>query len=164
MAPPTVKVVDKEWRRIMRTVTTMGRQVVKVGIVGSAAQNEVEPGITLARIAGVHEFGAAIRQRWGVLYIPERSFIRSTVAKNNNYASLIARVVGLVVDGKRTEEQALNIIGARASADMKRTITAGIPPPNAPATIERKGSSKPLIDTGRLLNAISWSVEDVPPR
>lgn len=157
-----VKVVDAEWRRIYRTVTgELGRHAVQVGVVGSEAANEAAPGITLARIAGVHEFGAAIQTRFGVILIPERSFIRSTIAENKNYSSLIAKLVESVLDGRRTEKQALETFGARASADMKKRIAAGIEPPNAPSTIARKGSSKPLIDTGRLRQSITWSVVDV---
>jgi len=162
MAQPLVRVVNDEWRRIMRTVTSMGKQVVKIGVVGDEATNEVEPGITLARLAGVHEYGAAIQMKWGVLLIPERSFIRSTIATKKNYVDEIAKLVKAVVDGRITEEVALNRLGARISGDVKAAIGKGIPPPNAETTIERKGSSKPLIDTGRLRSAVTWAV--VPAR
>lgn len=155
----SIKFVDAEWRRVVRTVTSMGKQTVKVGVVGSESQNEVEgEGITLARLAGVHEFGAAIQMPWGVLVIPERSFIRASIAEQGNYADVIAKLIASVVDGKRTEEQALNLLGARASSDMQKRIARGIPPPNAETTIARKGSDKPLIDTGQLRQSITWLV------
>ena len=143
----------------MRTVTSLGRAAVKVGVVGDKAADE-EDGITIARLAGVHEYGAAIQQRWGVLMIPERSFIRSTVAANNNYASIIPKLAASVLDGKRTEAQALGIFGAKVSADMKATIARGIKPDVADSTQEAKGpaKTKPLINTGRLINAITWDV------
>lgn len=156
-----VKIVDDEWRRIYRTVTgELGRHAVQVGVVGSEAANEAAPGITLARLAGVHEYGAAIQTKNGVILIPERSFIRATIAEQKNYSVFIAKLVSSVLDGKRTEKQALNLFGARASADMKKRIAAGIEPPNAPSTIARKGSSKPLIDTGKLRESITWAVVD----
>ena len=46
------------------------------------------------------------------------------------------------------------------SADMKKTITvgAGVPPKNADSTIKRKGSSRPWVDTGAVVGAISYAV------
>jgi hypothetical protein len=42
---------------------------------------------------------------------------------------------------------------------IKQRIANGIAPPNSPYTIARKGSSKPLIDTGQLRNSITYQVE-----
>ena len=43
---------------------------------------------------------------------------------------------------------------------VRRVLTqAGIAPPLKPATIARKGSSTPLINTGQLRSAITWRVE-----
>lgn len=39
---------------------------------------------------------------------------------------------------------------------IKRRLTGG--PPNAPYTIEKKGSSTPLVDSGRLINAITYEI------
>ena len=38
-------------------------------------------------------------------------------------------------------------------------IASNIPPALAPETIERKGSSVALIDTGQLRSSITWQVE-----
>ena len=43
---------------------------------------------------------------------------------------------------------------------MKATIGRGHFVPNAPNTIKQKGSSQPLIDTGRMRNSVSHKVED----
>ena len=66
-----------------------------------------------------------------------------------------------VFQKRATLPQLLNTLGAKAAADVKNTIRQGIPPPNSPETIRRKGSSRPLIDTGQLINAITWIVERV---
>ena len=57
-----------------------------------------------------------------------------------------------------TLPRALGLLGARMSADMKMTIKNRIPPPLQPETIRRKGSDVPLIDTGQLINSITWAV------
>jgi hypothetical protein len=51
------------------------------------------------------------------------------------------------------------VMGSTLANAMKRKIVdgAGVPPPNAPSTVAKKGSSRPLVDTGRLVNAITWA-------
>lgn len=45
--------------------------------------------------------------------------------------------------------------GLKLAAIMRQKIQGGIPPPNAQMTIDIKGSSKPLVDSGRLFKAIT---------
>ncbi len=58
-------------------------------------------------------------------------------------------------------EKALRLAGAYLEGKIKEKITNTDPdwPPLKPATIKRKGSSKPLIDTGKLRNSIVHNVE-----
>jgi hypothetical protein len=65
-----------------------------------------------------------------------------------------------VFRGKVDESAAANRLGAKVASMMQGRISAGIDPPNAPATIEAKGSSKPLVNTGQLKSGITWRVED----
>jgi HK97 gp10 family phage protein len=50
--------------------------------------------------------------------------------------------------------------GAVMANAMRRTIDAGVPPPNAPSTIAQKGSSKTLFDTGLMYGEIQSEVRD----
>ena len=45
--------------------------------------------------------------------------------------------------------------------DVKLTISNNMPPPNSEKTIKKKGSSKTLIDTGAMRNAVSYRVKSV---
>ena len=51
-----------------------------------------------------------------------------------------------------------DMIGAKAAAIMKRTIRDFDDPPNAPATIKKKKSSNPLVDTGLLMQSVTWEL------
>lgn len=127
------------------------RPHARVGVMqdGEAASGE----LTMAALAVIHEFGAPSAG------IPERSFLRSTLAENRaEYVKMAGRLVRGIMLGKFDTEKALNMLGARVANDVKAKIKGGIPPENADSTIARKGSSKPLIDTGRLLGSITWSV------
>lgn len=158
-----VGINDKVWQRIRRNASALNGKVVKVGVVGDGANAAAddEGSITVGRLAGVHEFGAAIQTRNGVILIPERSFIRATIGeKRATLSALIGRLAGKVLDGKLSLDTALGLLGAKAAGEMQRRISAGIEPPNAPSTAAAKGSETPLIDTGRLRASVSFAVVD----
>jgi hypothetical protein len=140
---------DKHWREIVRRLPQVEGASVDVGIQSDAgASNDGTP---IAAYAAWNEFGTR--------YAPSRSFIRSTADEkrgewNNTADALIGRMLAL----KATPEQAFSLLGEKAQADIKQKIIALREPPNDPATIRRKGSSNPLIDTGAMLNAIRYAV------
>lgn len=101
----------------------------------------------------------AVVNEFGTKTIPERSFLRSTMdLRRDFYADLLTDAVDRSLDGHPTA-RALEQIGQIAVGDVRDTISRGVPPPNAPSTIRRKGSSKPLIDTGRMWQSLDAVVE-----
>ncbi len=124
---------------------------VKVGLpAGSAAYPD---GTSVFEVGLVHEFGSSDGR------IPERSFLRSTLEKKRRELDAIAGKVGKKVERSGgTLEEGLNLMGAVLAGAIQEAISNGIPPANAPSTIARKGSSKPLIDTGHLRQSITWQV------
>lgn len=108
--------------------------------------------LSLLEVAIVHELGGG--------HVPARSFIRATVdAKRADILKLQVALAQQVLLGKITPEQALSQLGAKVAAWMKTRIAEGIAPPLSEATIKRKGSSVPLIDTGQLRSSITHVVE-----
>ena len=110
----------------------------------------------MVELAAIHEYGAP---KAG---IPERSFIRRTFnEKQKQLKSVVGKLATDVVEREKSVESALDQLGAWGAAQVKNTITRGkgVPPPNAPETVAKKGSSRPLVDTGRLVDAIQWEVE-----
>ena len=126
---------------------------VLVGV--PAGTGSYEDGAPIAVIAAVQEFGSADGR------IPERSFLRVPLRQNAETFQAIWRAqVPKVVDGDMTMQQVMSQLGARAAAVSQEAISEGIAPENAESTKKRKGSSKPLIDTGRLRQSITFIVED----
>jgi len=113
-----------------------------------------ESGISNVNKAAIHEFGAPEAN------IPERSFIRSTfVQHRDEYGAMLAKLMPRILAKVVSPEQAMNLIGMKAVADVNKKVRVeGVPPPLAPATIERKGSSRALIDTGSMLQSVTWVV------
>lgn len=117
-----------------------------------------EPEMTLVQIAMVNEFGARWRFGHGGR-IPERSFLRSSF--DENLAKYAERaIVGMrqAVQGKIKLPIMLGRLGALMVADVQRKIRKGPFVKNAPMTIALKGSTKPLIDSGRLRASIEAKV------
>ena len=145
-----VKINDAKWRGILARVSAMKRPTVRVGVMGDAGD---EKGVSLAEIAAFHEFGTST--------IPERSFLRSTFYGHaaEGLAKMCAKLSKAILEGKMDETRALGLLGLWAVSEVRKTIRAGIEPELAPATIAAKGSSLALVDTGQLINSITWVVE-----
>lgn len=124
---------------------------VKVGLPAGSAN--YPDGTSVFLVGAVHEFGSEDGR------IPERSFLRGTMrAKQRELDAIAETVAKKVTRSGGTFEQGLNMLGSVLAAAIQEAIADGIPPPNAPSTIARKGSSKPLIDTGHLRQSITWKV------
>lgn len=108
----------------------------------------------MATLAAVHEFGAPSKG------IPERSFLRSAIIEGSQQINDIVAegVKAYARQQKQVDLMFYNNIGLFASNLVKEKIVKGPFRPLSEATINRKGSSKPLIDTGALRQSISWEV------
>lgn len=155
------RVEDKDLglNRIIRTLNKdLDGVVVKVGVQakdkavrrgkGGGIRNTDQP---LAVIAAIHEFGLGD--------MPQRSFLRSVYDENLPVIDkMIQRVANGAVFGLGTNA-ALNQLGNVVQGMVQRKIVDGPFVPNSPATIKRKKSSKPLIDTGHLRQSIRYVIE-----
>lgn len=147
-----------EGKRLRAKLERAEKAHVKVGILANKGGNEKhdpESGATVAQIAAWNEYGTKT--------IPERPFIRSTFAnREGDLEKVVARLAGHFVEGRVSLSRALDTLGAWGANAIRRTVTSGpgMRPPNSPATIKAKGSARPLVDTGRMLGAVSWEVVD----
>lgn len=125
---------------------------LRVGILEEKGSEKAEgsPDVTVADVATFNEFG---------LGVPERSFIRrwyddQLEENKRKFRALQARVLR----GEITQELAFKQLGLVFVGDIQKRISGGIPPENAESTVERKGSSVPLIDKGQLRSSVSFEV------
>jgi hypothetical protein len=105
----------------------------------------------LADIAFENNFGSISKG------IPARPFGSTTVPR---YKDKIQRVfktwVRDALEGRIEVQDAYDRIGFTVAGYMKKNLTHGEWQPNAPLTIEKKGSDQPLIDQGQLRQSITW--------
>ena len=143
--------IQKELNELLRI--SKQPQQVKVGI---PAESITYPdGTDLTMVAAVNEFGSLDGR------IPERSYLRSTlVEKANKFRAFWRRKNAKeILLGETTPTAVLNILGQIAQAEVQKKIVALAEPPNAESTVERKGSSNPLVDTGLLRQSIRYEVD-----
>ena len=66
------------------------------------------------------------------------------------------RALGQVVIGKMSIDDLLDLYGEQMATAIKTYMRDLKSPPNHPYTVEQKGSSNPLVDTGQLIESIVW--------
>lgn len=144
------RVVDRGLNRIVRQFDNVNGAKVKVGWPeGSGATDE---GTLIAEYMSYNEFGTAT--------IPARPVLGDSAEKNSEkYDRIIQAGTESATDGRSGFVQMLTRLGVEARNDVVREFTEGNFAPNAPATIERKGSSRPLIDTGISRASVQFKVE-----
>lgn len=128
--------------------------VVKAGILAKDGSNNHSEGITVFQIGMIHEFGVPEKN------IPRRSFIRVPIENNiKEITKLIENNHKLVSENSMSAKVALDRIGLKAQNTIKKSFRDNDWKANSRATVKRKGSSRPLIDTGQLVGSISYIVE-----
>ena len=133
----------------------LGEQLA--ALFGDAGATGEEAAVTLIEVACWNEFGTED--------IPARSFIRDWFDERQEVIrGWLFNLMTAVIQGRRTKEQALELLGQQCAASIQARMAAGgpYPPPGdklADSTIKRKGSSIPLIDTGQLRSSVSYRVE-----
>ncbi len=147
----SVTIVDKDngYKHLLVTVRKMHGTSVKVGV--SDAPHVGTPGMTIADIGAIHEFGGGT--------VPQRSFLRAWVDEHRSewFSWLRRGIVGALFG--RTQSWA-DDYGKYAVAGVRAKILSNIPPPLADETARRKqGNDIALVDTGQLLEGIEYEVE-----
>jgi len=150
------KVEDRDhgYKKRVKAIHTMAeeRPEVTVGIHEAEGAAAYEDGATVLEVAIWNEFGTE--------HIPARSFLRAWFDETRGEAKeRWEMLLRQVAQGKITREVAMERFGLWCVGGIQARIADGIPPSNRPGTIARKGSSKPLINTGQLRSSITFKTE-----
>lgn len=152
--------------KMTATAKTIGGKKVQVGANWANAW-----------LAGIHEYGCTIKvtpkmraylhsqglhlnPNTTVIKIPERSFLRNGHDENvDRIIKQTERAVGQVLAGKMSVDDMLDLYGQQMATAIKKYMRDLKEPSNHPYTVEQKGSSNPLVDTGQLIESIEWRKE-----
>lgn len=91
--------------------------------------------------------------------VPKRSFM---IPAGDKAANKTINITVNSIAGGMDESQALSRAGIMFKNAIQREITNLKEPPNAQSTILKKGSSNPLIDTGKMRASVNWKLR--PPK
>ena len=161
------KTVTNKLPEIAKTLTAISGKKVKVGVLEGDH----------AWLAGIHEYGCkipvtpkmrAFLHRQGLhlkdstteIVIPERSFLRTGHDENaDRVLKQTERALSQVVAGKMSVDDMLDLYGQQMATAIKTYMRNLSSPANHPYTVKQKGSSNPLIDTGGMVESITWKKE-----
>lgn len=120
---------------------------LRVGFLEGARYPDGTP---VALIAAVQNFGAPS------VGIPPRPFFSNMVRdKQSEWGPAIA---ALMVEHDYDAETVLRLTGEAIAGQLRQSIRDTNQPPLAPATIQRKGFSKPLIESSQMINSVDYEV------
>ena len=107
--------------------------------------------------AFLHHKGLHLKKSTTHIKIPERSFLRAGFDKHRDeVAKKATMLLADVADGKMSAEACFKGVGLELSSKIKDYAVELRDPPNHPFTVEQKGSSNPLVDTGDMIGGITW--------
>ncbi|MBU2648517.1 hypothetical protein KKI24_27670 [bacterium] len=171
------EVIDMGWEKYWEEMEK-DLSYVDVGILSKDGSESVDGGINLAKLATVHEYGTQInvtqkmrmylmatglplKKETTQITIPARPFMRQTFDEQEPELSRAAdRLEKKVLNGLSTKRDALAELGQRHRQAIQRNMkTKGKFEPNHPYTLDKKKpKTTPLIDTGRMRQAIDYEV------
>lgn len=149
-----------------RAATELNGRRINVGVFGEQAW-----------LAGIHEYGCKIKvtdkmraylHSQGLhlkadteyITIPERAFLRNGFDTSKDSVMKNAeQVLPSVLDGSLSTDEFLKMIGIILSSDIKDYAQQLDSPPLHPFTVKQKESTNPLVDTGDMIESITYEVE-----
>lgn len=141
-----VKLIDHGFDKIIQQALKLDGKGVKVGIRRGKGSHD-----------GTDMLDIAVYNHFGTSTIPARPFISDCAEKNaGQIQEAQKRLIYRVYQGGLSADGALAQLGTWYANVQKGHILHGGWTPNAPATVKRKGSNRPLVDTGQLVNTVDW--------
>lgn len=136
--------------KFQKMLKELAEKEVRIGFQhGKATEDD---GADICDVAAWNELGTA--------RIPSRPFLRKSVDENESKInSFLQSKKSDLIKGV-SAEQVLKEIGIFQKDLIQEKITEGDFVENKKSTIRKKGSSKPLIDTGRMRQSVNYVIQN----
>jgi hypothetical protein len=149
MSSRTTDRITPDGVKFQKMLKEFADKEVRIGFQHGKATEE--DGTDICDIAAWNELGT--------VHIPARPFLRMSVDDNvSKINSFLQEKKQDILNGA-TAEQILEDIGIFQKDLIQEKITDGSFTPNAESTIKKKGSSKPLIDTGGMRKSVNYEIK-----
>jgi hypothetical protein len=152
----TTTQTNPNWLQRLQRRYSDAPKIVKVGFP------EGTEAVTVSYPNGTRVVDVAVGNEYGTDNVPARPFMDLSSADINNQCAPILEQSAVALNNNNTQQydQLLDAAGNLAAGIVKQQITDLRSPPNAQSTIEHKGSSNPLIDTGLMRQTVTYKVVD----
>ena len=149
-----VTVDDKVWRRIIANVKKAGTLELQVGITGSdGEQKHPNSDLTIGEIALIHEYGSEKAD------VPARPFLSRAFERTAfPMHAAMRRAASDCYMSPSSLMSSLRAMGQLAVGAVRMTIFDNIPPALEESTVRKKGHDLALVDSGTLMEAISYKI------
>ena len=135
--------------KLERTLKELAELEVRIGFQSGEATED--NGADIASVAAWNELGT--------VHIPSRPFIRQSVDNHEGeIMEFLQEKKDDILKGA-SAQQVLTEIGIFQKDLMQAEITDGGFVANAPSTVRKKGSSVPLIDSGRMRQSVNYQIK-----
>lgn len=148
MAANVRDTITAEGKKFEKLLKELGQLEVRIGIQQGEASEE---GVDLVDIAMFNELGT--------VHIPSRPFLRDSVDANADQINSFLQSMKKEILRGGSAEDVLKKIGVFQKGLIQEQIVKGNFAPNSEATIRRKGSDTPLVDTGRMRQSINYVIQ-----
>lgn len=147
---------DDGFKSMIKRLEAIDGTAVEVGVLEGehkwlAAIHEygLDIAVTPAMRAYLHGQGLHLKDSTTHIHIPERSFLRTGYDKNRDDVMKKAKLLLQEVSAGRMSANAfIKAIGLELSGKIKDYAVELDSPPNHPFTVDRKGTSNPLVGGG----------------
>ena len=137
-----------EGRRYFAELQKLSELEVQVGFQGDQT---TEDGTSLAEIAAYNELGSSDT--------PARPFMKQSFENHEEELRAACERVNAAIASGSSVEQALNALGVTVKGLVQTEIVDGDFAENAPSTIKKKKSERPLIDTGTMRQSVNYVIK-----
>ena len=137
-----------EGRRYFEALKKLSELEVQVGFQGDQT---AEDGTSLAEVAAYNEFGSSDT--------PARPFMKQSFEDHEDELKAACERVNATIASGGSVEQALNALGVTVKGLVQTEIVDGDFAENAPSTIKKKGSDRPLVDTGTMRQSVNYAIK-----
>ena len=144
-----MKVNKKTTLDIKNMSKKLDKMKVQAGFFSSA---KYEDGTSVAEVAMINNYGVPQRGQ------PPRRFMDNALKKASEWKKTFDFMVQKDFSRGGDFKTSFSTLGSVVQGDIKTSIKEFTSPALAQSTIDKKGFSKPLIDTGYMLDSVNYEV------
>lgn len=142
--------ITPDGKRFFAEIEKLRKLQVRVGF--QAGRDSEKNGADLCDVAAWNELGTST--------IPSRPFLANSVDNHTAEINAFCKNAMKQITQGGDAEAVLNQVGTFHVKNVQKEIGGSGYAPNAPSTIRKKGSSTPLIDTGRMRQSVHHFIEE----